>query len=156
MSLRLLTHLIVAGVAAAAAWTFQDARMNAAMAEVSLVAATEKLQTQTEGRATERAISTTYQKALNDARTREALLRTDLERLHAASDGLRQQSADATRQLASAAPAAVLEYAAAVAGVFAECRQEYGALAAQADGHSGDVRTLVEAWPVTVTTKEEP
>lgn len=36
MNLTLITHLVAAGVAAAAAWVFQDARMDAAVADVRL------------------------------------------------------------------------------------------------------------------------
>ena len=152
----IFVHLIVAAITGLLVWTFQDARMAAAVAEVRLVGTTEKLQAQADGRAAERSISTTYLKALNDARTREALLRTDLGRLRAASDSLRQQNTHAARQLAAAPHAAILEYATALGVVFAECRQEYGALAAAADGHASDVRTIVDAWPVIVTTKEKP
>lgn len=143
----IFVHLIVAAITGLLVWTFQDARMAAAVAEVRLVGITEKLQAQTDGRAAERSISTTYQKALNDARTRDTLLRTDLDRLRAASDRLREQNAHAARQLAAAPPAAVLEYATALGVVFAECRQEYGALGAAADGHAGDVRLIRDAWP---------
>ena len=144
----LYTHMIVAGVAAAAVWTFQDARMDATVADTRLAGIEEKLQAQTSGRATERSISITYQKALNDARTREALLRTDLNRLHAVSDSLREQNANAARQLAAAPPTAVIEYATALGTVFDDCRAAYAGMVEKADGHASDVRTITQAWPV--------
>lgn len=142
------THLIVASVAAAAVWTFQDARMDATVADTRLAGMEEKLQAQTQGSANERAISKTYIEALNVARTREAALRTDLNRLHAVSDSLREQNASAARQLAAAPPTAVIEYATALGTVFDDCRAAYAGMVEKADGHASDVRTITQAWPV--------
>ncbi|GAB3358098.1 MULTISPECIES: hypothetical protein [Giesbergeria] len=144
----LFTHLIMASVAAAAVWTFQDARMDATVADARLAGMEEKLQAQTQGRANERAISKTYIEALNVARTREAALHTDLRHLHAVSDSLREQNANTARQLAAAPPAAVLEYAAALGTVFDDCRAAYAGMVEKADGHASDVRTITQAWPV--------
>lgn len=156
MNLTIITHLAAAVAAAAAAWALQGARMDAAVAEVRLEmsevktrAVGEKLQAVKEARADERAINKTYVEALNAARTREALLRTELDRLHRVSDGLRDQNATAARLLAAAPPGAVLEYATALGAVFEDCRAAYGGMAEKSDGHAGDVRTLREAWPVT-------
>ena len=148
MTLTLVTHLIVAAVAALAAWVFQDARMDAAVAEVRLEQSNERLGAVSQARADERAITKTYQGALNAARDREALLRTELDHLHLASDELRDQNADGARRLAAAPPAAVLEYAIALGAVFEDCRAAYAELVPKADGHASDARTLREAWPV--------
>lgn len=158
MNLTLITHLAAAVVAAAAAWAFQGARMDAAVADVRLEmsaanvkATSEKLQAVKEARADERAINKTYVEALNAARTREALLRTEIDHLRLVSDGLRDQNADAARRLAAAPPAAVLEYATALGTVFEDCRAAYGGMVEKADGHAGDVRAHREAWPVKPT-----
>ena len=155
MSLSLITHLVTAVLAAAAAWFYQDARMDAAVADVRLEmshadvrAAGEVVRSVKQARADERAITTTYQEALNAARTREALLRTEVDHLRRVSDGLRDQSAEAARRLAAAPPAAVLEYASALGAVFNDCRAAYAGMVEKADGHAGDVRTLRDAWPV--------
>ena len=148
MNLSLITHLVVSLAAAAGAWVFQDARMDAAVADVRLEQTNERLGAVTQARADERAITKTYQGALNDARTREAHLRTELDRLHRVSDELRDQNADGARRLAAAPPAAVLEYALALGAVFEDCRAAYAELVPKADGHAGDARTLREAWPV--------
>lgn len=148
MNLTLVTHLIAALVAAAGVWAFQDARMDAAVADVRLEQSNERMGAVSKSRAEERAINSTYQGALNAARTREALLRTEIDHLHRVSDGLRDQNADATRRLAAAPPAAVLEYALAVNSVFNDCRAAYAGMVEKADGHASDVRTLREAWPV--------
>lgn len=155
MNLTLITHLVAAGVAAAAAWVFQDARMDAAVADVRLEqsnaevrAAGELARSVKQARADERAINKTYVEAINAARTRETLLRTEIDHLRGVSDGLRDQNATAARLLAAAPPSAVLEYAAALGVVFNDCRAAYGELVPKADGHAGDARTLREAWPV--------
>jgi hypothetical protein len=155
MSLTLITHLAAAVVAAAGAWFFQDARMDAAVAEIRLEmaaaqvqAAGEKVQSVKQARTEEQTIAKTYQEALNAARTREALLRTEIDHLRHVSDGLRDQNADAARRLAAAPRGAVLEYATALGAVFDDCRAAYADLAGAADGHASDVRTLREAWPV--------
>jgi len=155
MSVRAITHLAAAGLAALLAWSYQGARLGADLAEVRAAAVGEKLAVSTAQRAAdarvhraEQSINTKYQEALNAARTREALLRRDLDQLRAVSDGLREQSADAARRLASAPPAAVLEYATAVNAVYDDCRAAYGDMAAKAAGHAADVQTLGAAWPV--------
>ncbi|XJC77997.1 hypothetical protein ACHFCA_17165 [Delftia tsuruhatensis] len=105
----LYTHLGAAAVAAALVWQLQGARLGTELAEARLEAATQQLATSTAQRAAdarvrqaEQAMNTKYQGALNAARDREALLRRDLDQLRAVADGLREQSADAARRLASA------------------------------------------------------
>ena len=147
MNLTLITHLIAAAVAAAAAWAFQDARYTAELAEQALTHKTAELDAVSRVRSDERAITKTYQGALNAARTREAHLRTELDRLHRVSDELRDQNADGARRLAAAPPAAVLEYATALGAVFNDCRAAYGDLAEEADGHVSFIRLMQQAWP---------
>lgn len=151
----LYTHLAAAAVAAALAWQLQGARLGSELAEARLETTTQQLATSNAQRAAdarvrqaERAMNTKYQGALNAARDREALLRRDLDQLLSVADGLREQSADAARRLASAPPAAVLEYATAVNAVYDDCRAAYGDMAAKAAGHASDVQALSAAWPV--------
>jgi len=154
MSVRAITHLAAAGLAALLAWSYQGARLDADLAEARATAVGEKLAVSTAQRAAdarvrraEQTINTNYQEALNAARTREALLRRDLDQLRAVSDSLREQSADAARRLASAPPATILEYATAVNAVYDECRAAYGELAAKADEHASDARLVINSWP---------
>ena len=155
MSVRAITHLAAAGLAALLAWSYQGARLGADLAEARAAAVGEKLAVSTAQRAAdarvrraEQTINTNYQEALNAARTREALLRRDLVQLRAVSDSLREQSADAAHRLASAPPAAILEYTTALGVVFEDCRAAYGDMAAKAAGHAADVQTFGAAWPV--------
>lgn len=151
MPLTLITHLLAAFVAAAGAWVFQDARMDAAVADVRLEQSAERLRAVATARADERAITKTYQEALNEARARETTLRRDRDAARAESDGLRDQLSDAARRIADAPPAAVAEYATTVGELLAQCSRERTAFAAAADGHAADVRTLTAAWPVMTT-----
>ena len=147
MNITLITSFVAAIVAAAAAWAFQDARYTAELAEQALTHKTAELDAVSRVRSDERAITKTYQGALNAARTREAHLRTELDRLHRVSDELRDQNADGARRLAAAPPAAVLEYAIALGVVFNDCRAAYGDLAEEADGHVSFIRLMQQAWP---------
>ena len=156
MSVRAITHLAAAGLAAFLVWSYQGARLGADLAETRAAAVGEKLAVNTAQRAAdarmrraEQSINTNYQEALNAARTREALLRRDLDQLRAVSDSLREQSADAARRLASAPPAAVLEYATALGVVFEDCRAAYADMAAKADGHATDAALMSDSWPNT-------
>ena len=88
------THLIAAAVAALAAWFFQDNRYTAELAELRLEASEDKRKAVTTARNDERAITKTYQGALNAARTRETLLRTEIDHLRLVSDGLRTPRID--------------------------------------------------------------
>jgi hypothetical protein len=54
---------------------------------------------------------------------------------------------DANRRIATAPQEAVRQYAATVNEVFGQCVQEYRGLAAKADGHADDIKTLMDAWP---------
>ena len=148
MNLTLISYVLVAALSAGAAWVFQDNRYTAALAEQALAHKGAELTAVTRTRADERAITKTYQEALNAARTREALLRTELDHLHRVSDGLRDQSAEAARRLAAAPAASVLEYAATLGAVHDDCRAAYAELAGKATGHALDVRAHREAWPV--------
>ncbi|MFC4922819.1 hypothetical protein [Delftia deserti] len=158
MSVRAISHLAAAGLAAFLAWSYQGARLGADLAEARADAASEKLAVSTAQRVAdarvrraEQSINTNYQEALNAARTREAFLRRDRDHLLAVSDGLREQSADAARRLASAPAAAVLEYATALGVVFEDCSAAYGDMATKAAGHAADVQTFSSGWPVTPT-----
>lgn len=155
MSIRAATHLAAAGLAAFLVWSYQGARLDAELAQARLETTTQQLATSTAQRAAdarvrqvEQAMNTKYQGALNAARDREALLRRDRDQLLAVADGLREQSADASRRLASAPPAAVLEYASALGVVFEDCRAAYGDMAAKAAGHAADVPSFGATWPV--------
>lgn len=163
VSLTTLTHLGAAAVAALGIWYFQEARLGADLAAEMLRSSEYRLQV--EGARTaanarvakaSQDIADKYQGALNEARQRETLLRTELDHLKSVSDGLRDQAATAARRLADAPPDAVLEYATTVNAVYDDCRRAYGDMAGKAAGHAADVRTLTEAWPIIPSRPPSP
>ena len=103
-----------------------------------------------EVQAEQAAITNRYEKALNDATTRQAALRADLGAARAAARSLREQADAAARRihLPDAPPGAVAEYAAASGELLAQCSAAYQELGEKADGHAADARTLKAAWPV--------
>lgn len=147
MPINALVTVIVAALAAAGAWTFRSAQADADLAELRLSHANDTIKRQAVNREVERSIAARYQGALNAARSQQMALRRDADAARAESDGLRQQLTGTARRLAEAPPAAVLEYATALGDVLDQCQRGYQGLAAKADGHTGDLRTLTEAWP---------
>jgi hypothetical protein len=142
------THLAAAVIAALAAWFFQDNRYAAELAELRLEQTSAVLDATNAVRTQERAISKTYQEALNAATQRETVSRRHLDAAARESDGLRAQLSDTARRIADAPPTTVAEYATAVSGLFADCSRDYQGLAGKATGHANDVRKHREAWPV--------
>ena len=94
-----------------------------------------------------RLISDQYTEALNNARARENEIRLAADGARSELDRLRitikKRSAAVT-----ASPASAVDYSIASADVFGECAAELTALAGKADGHTVDLRTMTEAWPV--------
>ena len=95
-----------------------------------------------------RIIADQYTEALNNARKRETDLRLSVDGARTELDRLRitikKRSAAVT-----ASPASAADYSIASADVFGECAAELTALAGKADGHASDIRTMIEAWPVS-------
>ena len=94
-----------------------------------------------------RQIADQYMEALNNARTRENEIRLAADGARSELDRLRitikKRSAAVT-----ASPASAVDYSIASADVFGECAAELTALAGKADGHTVDLKTMIEAWPV--------
>lgn len=87
--------------------------------------------------------------AQNDAKKREIALRADVQSARAALDGLRH-AADLSRaayRLTGAAPNAGADAADAAINLLVICSERYTDLAAVADAHASDVKTLTDAWP---------
>ena len=103
-------------------------------------------------------ITTKYQGALNEARKQADFHRRDAAAARAESDGMREQTLFAARQLADAAtPAsAIREYAIAANEVLDQCQRRYQSVAQAADGHSDDVKTLIAAWPSVASMADLP
>jgi len=97
--------------------------------------------------AKERNMQKQKDEAINAAAERETKIRADYAAAHAAALGLQRTVADMRGQLATASVEACRTTAAASLTVFGECEDQYRAVAAAADGHASDVKTLSDAWP---------
>ena len=100
-----------------------------------------------EARATESRRFTNVQEAVNAAQTRAQTARRDADRARSELDRLR----DTTRATRGGVPgesaAACAQRADAAGDVLGQCAAAYSELAAIADRHASDARTLIEAWP---------
>lgn len=108
---------------------------------------TRKLQAANERRAAEQRDQ--QLKAQNDAKTREAGLRTDAGNAVAELDRLRNALRVATRRdpVPGATAPAADQPAASQTVVFLDCAAALTELARDADGHASDVQTLEDSWP---------
>ena len=95
-----------------------------------------------------RLIANQYTEALNNARTRETEIRLSADGARTELDRLRVAIKKRSSAVA-ASPASAVDYSIASADVFGECAAELTALAGKADGHASDLRTMIEAWPVS-------
>lgn len=156
MSVRAITHLAAAGLAAFLAWSYQGARLGADLAEARAAAVGEKLAVSTAQRVAdarvrraEQTINTNYQKALNAAINKQTYLQADAARAGRERDSLRKQLSDAEQRLADASPSALIQYSNTLSELLRQCSERYTALAKRADAHSVDAETCRAAWPVT-------
>ena len=142
--------LLIAAVIAAAvvAWNhFLDYEQNIgyqkAVAEynVKLLAAKEAADKR------EQELSAQVQEAQANGLKREETIRTLAAAVGKSSDSLRNTANAIRLGLPHAAVEAARTAADAFAAVFTDCQGRYANVAAKADGHASDVRTLSEAWP---------
>ena len=125
----------------AATARIESASLRVAMAEANTQAALQSA-----------ALSNQILKAQNEAKIREAGLQLAAAAATTESDGLRDDLAGVRDQLSQLSRDAVVERAAAVGDILAQCSARYTKLAATADRHASDVRTLIDAWPRVSTT----
>ena len=154
MSLSTITHAVAAFIAGVMVWFFQAARLGAELADERLQAAQYREQVTAERAAANarvaqagQQVATAYQGALNDAIKNQATLQAAATRAGRERDSLREQLSTAQQRIATASASAIAEYASTSGELLAECGAEITELAAKADGHANDVRTLTEAWP---------
>ncbi len=87
--------------------------------------------------------------AQNEAKKREAALRADVQSARTALDSLRH-AADLSRAAYGAPGAATnagTDTADAAIDLLVRCSERYSDLAAKADAHVSDIKTLSQAWP---------
>jgi len=100
-----------------------------------------------EARATESRRFTNVQEAQNAAQKRAQTARLDADRARTELDRLRDELAATRGGVPGESTAACTQRADAAADVLAQCGAAYQDLAAIADRHASDARTLIEAWP---------
>lgn len=136
-------------MAATAAWHVQAWRYDAQIAGIKTAHAQAATLASEEAARNFRTITTQYEGALNDARKRETDLRRHVAAARTESDGLRDAIYAFRAKLPNASAATVAVAADTAAELFGACADEYRSVAESADRHAADLRTLVEAWPVT-------
>ena len=95
----------------------------------------------------EQELSAQVQEAQANGLKREETIKALAAAVGKSSDSLRNTANAIRLGLPHATVEAARTAADAFAAVFSECQGRYGELAAKADGHASDVRTLEEAWP---------
>lgn len=95
----------------------------------------------------EQELTTQVQEAQANGLKREETIKALAAAVGKSSDSLRNTANAIRLGLPHATVQAARTAADAFAAVFSECQGRYGELAAKADGHASDVRTLEEAWP---------
>lgn len=153
----LISSLVAAVLAFAAAWTVQGWRYDAeieglkgkhqkAMSDQALDLAEQRTEQIRHVLKAERSQRAQVDQALAAARGREVALQRDVAAVRAQRDGLRD-AADAAVRMSGESHGACLSRVAAFREVFDQCAARYGEVAERADRHASDVRTLIEAWP---------
>lgn len=87
-------------------------------------------------------------KERQDATKREIELRNDLAGADRALDGLREQSTDLARRIATAPRETAVNAAVAFGNLLTNCSASYRGLAESCDRHVSDLRTCQNTWPV--------
>jgi hypothetical protein len=98
-------------------------------------------------RAMESSLNQKIIEAQNAATLRNQKLQVAAASAGAVAVSLRDEIATLRRSLPGLADDAVRQRADAVAAVLADCTDSYAGMAAAADRHASDVKTLMEAWP---------
>lgn len=148
----LYTHaaaaLIAAALAAAGTWRVQEWRHAAINADRAAAAQEARRNHERATRETETRRQREVTHAQQQAADRASLARRDADSARAELDRLRN---DITTARADAVPGSACpasdRRAATAEHLLAECSAAYQGLARTADGHAGDVRTLMQAWP---------
>lgn len=145
------THAIAALVAAIisawGAWSVQGWRLGEQINELK-TEQVEALNTATrEARVQESKRYQGVQDAQAAAQTRAQVVRRDADRARSELDRMRDALNASRGGLPGESVAACAQRADAAADVLAQCGTAYQDMAAIADRHASDTRTLIEAWP---------
>ena len=139
--------LLGASIAAVGAYKVQDWRYTGQINQIKAAQA-EAVNTATrDARAQESARFKGVQDAQAAAQTRAQVARRDADRARSELDRMRDTLSATRGGVPGESTAACTQRADAAADVLAQCGAAYQDLAAIADRHASDARTLIEAWP---------
>ena len=139
--------LLGAALAGWAGWSVQGWRMGEQIATMK-AAQQEALNTATrEARAQESKRFQGVQDAESAAKTRAVAARRDADAARSELERLRDTIRTSTGGVSGESAAACVARADAGGELLAQCAAAYSDLAAVADRHANDARTLIEAWP---------
>lgn len=146
MKQTLIAMLVAAVISGLTAWTVNGWRLNAKISQLNqnhalaLTKASEAAAAETARMQKEKddAIAQAQQIAQRNAAAASAAGR---ER-----DRLRNELSASRAALANSTPASVVDYADTLTVVFEQCVREYLDMAAKADGHALDAKTLYDGW----------
>lgn len=139
--------ILAAVVAFAGGWKVQGWRLGEQIAQIK-AAQLEAVNTATrEARAQESKRFQGVQDAQAAAQTRAVAARRDADAARTELDRLRNSVAAARGGVPGESAAACAQRADAAGDVLGQCAAAYSEMAAIADRHASDARTLIEAWP---------
>lgn len=141
---------VVAAAAGAAGWAANGWRLTAAhQAEIATrdaqLAAAKDL-----ARLREQDWTTQRNQAIENANSRDQIIRTLASGSAGASLGLRDTLAAISRGVPDASVEALRHSTTTLAAVLQNCQSEYRELAEKADRHASDTLTLEQAWPANL------
>ena len=139
--------VVAAALGAAGGWHVQGWRMGAQLESLKSEYTATMAASERKAQEQERRLNANIQEARNAAARREQNLRRDGDALRAELDWLRNEAADASRQLPAPAAGAPGNRAAAAFQLFEQCAIEYEKMARNAQGHANDSLMLQDAWP---------
>lgn len=138
----LLIAALIAAASFGSAWKIQDWRYDAKEKErVEQQLENERLAAKAATAEKNREIA-----ARDAATNRERVLRMDAANARSALVGLSNDTAEAMRAAASS-HLACIDRATALSELLNQCGERYTELAAKADRHANDVKTLTDTWP---------
>ena len=145
------THLAAASLAGALAfwggWATQGWRLGEQIEAIKSQQAEAVATATREARAQESARFTNVQEAQHAATKRAQTARLDADRARTELDRLRDQLATTRGGVPGESAASCTQRADTGADLLGQCAAAYLDLAAIADRHASDARTLIEAWP---------